>query len=245
MSTPQQRVPAVLTLAQTLEQGRYRDIDSRAFFGVYVANYHKWIASQAEVHTDSQAVIALVGALIDNPEVRRAFIASRAELERLVQVLEEADRRGQGLKHSNRPLQQFADGTVGFEGSEPAQVTQRPAPPPPPPAPPPPVAENAPPASPEPAPKQEPPKPSEIRELGRKAHDAGVLLTDCPYPGELGDAWEDGWREARQAARASRPRGEAGDAPPAPAPAAPTPKPPKKPRSGGGKKKPATDEATA
>jgi hypothetical protein len=243
--TPPGPQPVLRTLAQMLRTGgKYRDDGARKYFTEYVASYYEWLAGQADVVTDSDAVLAFVGALVDNQAVRRAFLAALPAIQRLLLVIEAAERAGHGLRPPARPLRGFEDGSIGFDGAAPS------APPPPPAAAPtsPPPAELSPEQqeaikgmSTKPAPKP-PPTVEEVLEVGRQAHDAGELLTDCPYPaGIYGDAWEQGWKRAKNAARDAR--RYAGKSAPAAAPeAAPDAKPPKAPARS--KKKPST-EATA
>jgi hypothetical protein len=215
--TPPGPQPVLRTLAQMLRTGgKYRDDGARKYFTEYVASYYEWLSGQADVVTDSDAVLAFVGALVDNQAVRRAFLAALPAIQRLLLVIEAAERAGHGLRPPARPLRQFEDGSVGFDGAAPSA-------PPPPPAP----APSMPPAaelSPEqqeaikgmstkPAPKP-PPTVEEVLEAGRQAHDAGELLTDCPYPaGIYGDAWEQGWKRAKNAARDARRYRPTGDQP--------------------------------
>jgi hypothetical protein len=200
--------PALRTLAQTLrQQGKYRDEAARAYFAGYVAPYYEWLAQQAEVTTEADALVALVGAVVDNPAMRRALAAAMPQIQRLILVVEAAERAGQGLRPPSRQLRAYEDGSVGFDG-------EAAAPPAPPAAPPPPGPSATSSSSAEPpAPPKPPPTRDEVLELGRQAHDAGELLTDCPYPaGDLADAWEQGWKRAKQAARDAK---RYGNAPPA------------------------------
>lgn len=197
---------ALATLATHLRTATYRDTAARAYFGTYVADYHVWLAAQGvEVQTDSDAIVALVGAIVSNPEVRRAFVAAQPTISRLVGVLDAAERSGHQLRPPAGTPRQHEDGSVSLEGAP----AQPPAPPPPPPAAAPAAAASSSTAasssSTEAAPPKAPTTPAEALEEGRQAHDAGELLTDGPYPsGELGDAWETGWKRAKHDARDRR-----------------------------------------